>query len=65
MEGPLSLKSTRLDSNPSQTQTKQKSIFFFHPSKTSFIAKMWRLFANASYSKKLVEINKKNMVWNG
>ena len=61
MEGQLTLKSTRFDSNPSQTQTKQKSIVF-HPSKTSFIAKIWRLFANASYSKKLVEINKKNMV---
>ena len=28
MEGHLTLKSTRLDSNPSQTQTKQKSIVF-------------------------------------
>lgn len=36
-----------------------ENLLFFHPSKTLFIAKMWGLFANASYSKQLVEIDLK------
>ena len=56
MEGHLTLKV--LDSIQIPRKHKQnKNLLFFHTSKTSFIAKMWRLFANASYSKQLVEIN--------